>query len=122
MAGDDAPVVVDAGTKLSAVNAAQLRAAVSGALDRRGTTIHLLLGAVTSYDAAGLGLLVGLRHRIDAADGHLVCVNPSPPVYSALRRLGLHRVLDIRLDVPEQPSSRSAMAPAAREAGRASGR
>ena len=90
---------VHAGTALTAATAADLRAAVADATGQGGT-IDLHLHAVTSYDAAGLGLLIGLRRRIDAAGGHLVCVNPSPALYGGIRRLGLHRVLDIRLDLP----------------------
>jgi anti-anti-sigma factor len=100
----DVPVVVHAGTELTAVTAADLRSAVADAL-RQGRTIHLQLGAVESYDAVGMGLLVGLRRRIKAAGGHLLCVNPSAALYAGIRKLGFHRVLDIRLDVPEQPSA-----------------
>ena len=31
-------------------------------------------------------------------------MNPSAAVYSGIRKLGFHRVLDIRLDLPEQAS------------------
>jgi anti-anti-sigma factor len=101
--GEDAYVVVDAGTDLSAAAAADLRSAVADAL-RRGTTIHLQLGSVESYDAVGMGLLVGLRRRVEAVGGHLLCLSPPPALYAGIRKLGFHRVLDIRLDVPEQPS------------------
>ena len=41
----------------------------------------------------------------------LICVNPSAAVYAGIQKLGFHRVLDIRLDLPEQssdtPASRS---------------
>jgi anti-anti-sigma factor len=113
MSGDESHVVVEAGTELTAATAAPLRAAVAEALGRGRTTVHLQLGDVVAYDAAGLGLLVGLRRRIEAADGRLICVNPSPPVLSGLRRLGFHRVLDIRLDLPEQ----SAVLPVVRPEG-----
>jgi len=103
--------VVDAGTELSAATAADLRSAVADAL-RQGRTIHLQLGSVVSYDAVGMGLLVGLRRRIDGAGGHLLCVNPSPTLYAGIRKLGFHRVLHIRLDVPEQPSRPPARRPA----------
>jgi anti-anti-sigma factor len=100
----DGPVIgVDAGTELTARTAAQLRTSVVDALTR-GRTIDFNLGSVHSYDAAGLGLLVGLKRLVEAADGHLVCVGPSANLYSAIRRLHLHRVLDIRLNVPEPRS------------------
>ena len=95
---------VDAGTELTAATAAQVRLVIADAL-QRGRTIDLYLESVISYDAAGLGLLVGLKRRIEAADGHLVCVNPSAPLYSGIRKLGLHRVLDIRLNLPEPRSA-----------------
>jgi anti-anti-sigma factor len=101
---EDTHVVIDVGTELSAATAADLRAAVAAGM-RKGRTIHLQLGSVVSYDAAGLGLLVGLRRRIEGAGGRLICVNPSAAVYAGLRKLGFDRVLDIRLDLPEQPSA-----------------
>jgi anti-anti-sigma factor len=100
MTGDVRWVGVDAGTALTAATAAEVRAVVTDAL-QGGRTIDLYLDSVMSYDAAGLGLLLGLKRRIEAADGHLVCVNPSPRLYYGIRKLGLHRVLDIRLDLPD---------------------
>ena len=99
MAVDGPVIAVDAGTELTARTAAHLRSSVADALTR-GQRIDLNLESVHSYDAAGLGLLVGLKRRIEAADGHLVCVGPSANLYSAVRRLHLHRVLDIRLECP----------------------
>jgi len=102
--------VLDAGTELSAATAGGLRSAVADAL-RQGRTIHLQLGSVVSYDAVGLGLLVGQRRRIEATGGHLLCVDPSPTLYAGIRKLGFHRVLDIRLDLSEQPADTSATRP-----------
>jgi len=51
-----AHAVVEAGPKLSAVDASPVRAAVADALQQDRTTIRLLLGDVTFYDAPGLGL------------------------------------------------------------------
>ena len=96
---DDSRIGVDVGTDLTAATAAQVRSVVAGAL-QPGRTIDLYLESVSSYDAAGLGLLLGLNRRIEAAEGRLVCVNPSPRLYSGIRKLGLHRVLDLRLDLP----------------------
>ena len=105
---------VDAGTDLTATTAAQVRVVIADAL-QRGRMIDLYLESVISYDAAGLGLLVDLTRRIEAADGHLVCVNPSAPLYSGIRRLGLHRVLDIRLTLPEPRSAAEQGVPSVRE-------
>jgi anti-anti-sigma factor len=109
--GPDVPVLVDAGTELSGATAADLRSAVADGL-RQGRMIHLMLGSVVSYDAVGMGLLVGLRRRIEGAGGHLLCVSPSPALYAGIRKLGFHRVLHIRLDLPEQPSGPPATRPA----------
>jgi anti-anti-sigma factor len=111
MTREDVPVVVDAGSDLSAATAADLRSAVADAL-RQGRTIHLMLDSVVSYDAVGMGLLVGLRRRIEATGGHLLCVSPSTALYSGIRKLGFHRVLHIRLDLPDQPSAQPATRPA----------
>ena len=103
MAADGPVIVVDAGPELTARTAAQLRSSVVDALTR-GRHIDFNLESVHSYDAAGLGLLVGLKRRVEAADGHVAFVGPSANLYSAIRRLHLHRVLDVRLDVPEPRS------------------
>lgn len=94
-------IAVDAGTDLTAATAAHVRSVVADAM-QHGVLIDLDLESVVSYDAAGLGLLIGLKRRLEAADGHLVCVNPSAPLLSGIRKLGLHRILDIRLDLPEK--------------------
>ena len=110
MTSEGATVVLDAGTELSAATAADLRSAVAEAL-RQAQTIHLQLGSVVSYDAVGMGLLVGLRRRIEATGGHMLCLNPSPVLYAGIRKLGFHRVLDIRLDLPDQHADTSATRP-----------
>jgi anti-anti-sigma factor len=98
---DEGPRIgVDAGTELTAATAAAVRSVVAEAM-QRGRMIDLHLESVNSYDVAGLGLLIGLKRRIESAAGHLVCVNPSAPLYSGIRKLGLHRVLDIRRDLPQ---------------------
>jgi len=90
MTDEDQRIAVDAGIELTAATAAQIRSVVVDAL-QRGRVIDLNLESVVSYDAAGLGLLLGLKRRTEAADGHLVCVNPAPRLYSGIRKLGLHR-------------------------------
>jgi anti-anti-sigma factor len=103
MTDERSRVGVDAGTELTAATAFAVRARVMDAM-HSGCIVDLRLNSVMSYDVAGLGLLIGLKRRIEAAEGHLVCVSPPAPLYSAIRKLGLHRVLDIRLDLPDQPS------------------
>lgn len=101
MTDEESVVGVDVGTDLTAATAADIRSVVVDAM-QLGRLIELYIQSVISYDAAGLGLLLGLHRRIEAADGHLVCVNPSAPLFSGIRRLGLHRILDIRVDLPQQ--------------------
>jgi anti-anti-sigma factor len=94
---------VDVGTELSAATAGRVRSLVAGAM-QPGGRLELHLESVVSYDAAGLGLLVGLKRRIEAAGGHLVCVDPSAQLYAGIRRLGLHHVLDIPVDLTDTAS------------------
>ena len=94
---------VDAGTDLSAATAADLRARVA-AVSTPATTITLCLDEVVTFDMAGLGLLLGLHRRVRSADGHLVFARPTPGLLSAIRRIGLHGVLDI----DTQPASNRA--------------
>ena len=93
MTDEESVVGVDVGTDLTAATAADIRSVVVDAM-QLGRLIELYVQSVISYDAAGLGLLLGLHRRIEAADGHLVCVNPSAPLFSGIRRLGLHRILE----------------------------
>ena len=103
MTDEESVVGVDLGPDLTAATAADIRSVVVEAM-QRGRLIDLYLQSVISYDAAGLGLLLGLHRRIESAGGHLICVNPSAPLYFGIRRLGLHRILDIRVDLPQQKS------------------
>jgi ABC-type transporter Mla MlaB component len=109
---------VDAGDELSAVTAAAIRASVSRVLDVRRSVgqptagnpfvdstavetseIRLLLDRVSRFDHSGLGLLVGLHRESRRAGVRLVFVNPPPLLLAAMRRIGLHRILTIELDV-----------------------
>ncbi len=115
---DGRRIGVDVGTELTAATAAQVRSVVADAM-QHGRMIDLYLESVSSYDAAGLGLLLGLKHRIEAEEGHLVCVNPPPRLHSGIRKLGLHLVLDIRLDLPTpRPAIERAQLPTAKKASR----
>jgi ABC-type transporter Mla MlaB component len=108
---------VNAGDELSAVTAAAIRARVRDVLDVQEplgppagsafadstavetAEIRLVLDRVSRFDLSGLGLLVGL-HRESRRDGvRLVIVDPPPPLLAAMRRIGLHRILTVELDV-----------------------
>ncbi len=86
------PVEVDAGPRLDSAEAVRLRRSVA-ALSSEHALVGLRVDRVVAFDAAGLGLLLGL-HRLARAKGSgLVVVGPRGRLLAALRRRGLHRVL-----------------------------
>ena len=109
---------VDAGDELSAATAAGIRVRVGALLDGRRDVgqavagnpfvesteletaeIRLVLDRVTRFDQSGLGLLVGLHREARSAGVRLVLVTPAALLFAAMRRLGLHRILTVELDV-----------------------
>jgi anti-anti-sigma regulatory factor len=96
--GAPVPRVIEAPPVLTSAHAVDLRRAVAAAAEGGGI-VELHLAGVRTFDLAGIGLLVGLHREARAAGGELVCVAPPARLYGALRRMGLHRVLRIRLDV-----------------------
>jgi len=96
--GAPVPHAIEAPALLTSAHAVELRRAVAAAAGEGGV-VELQLAGVRTFDLPGLGLLVGLHREARAAGGQLVCVAPPARLYGALRRMGLHRVLRIRLDV-----------------------
>lgn len=93
-------VEIDAGARLQSAEAAGLRNAVRH-LSAQHDLVTLRVDGVVAFDAAGIGLLLGL-HRLARSNGAgLVVAGPGPRLMAALRRRGLHRVLVVDQSVPE---------------------
>ena len=89
-------IELDAGSRLDPAEAVRLRRAVAQ-LSGRHTLVGLRVDQVVTFDAAGLGLLLGLHRLARAKGAGLLVVGPSPRLLTALRRRGLHRVLVIEM-------------------------
>lgn len=92
----DGLVEVDAGSRLDPAEAVRLRRAVAQ-LSGGHAMVGLRVDRVVTFDAAGLGLLLGLHRLARAKGAGLLVVGPSPRLLAALRRRGLHRVLVIEM-------------------------
>lgn len=92
----DGLVEVDAGSRLDPAEAVRLRRAVAQ-LSGGHAMVGLRVDRVVTFDAAGLGLLLGLHRLARAKGAGLLVVGPGPRLLAALRRRGLHRVLVIEM-------------------------
>jgi anti-anti-sigma factor len=94
------PAVVEVGPRLLASEAPRLRHLVRQ-VSAEHDLVELRVRQVQAFDAAGLGLLLGL-HRLARANGAaMVVVGPPPRLMTALRRRGLHKVLVVEVSLPE---------------------
>lgn len=93
-------VELGAGSRLDPAEAVRLRRAVA-ALSIDHALVGLRVDQVVTFDAAGLGLLLGLHRLARAKGAGLVVVGPSPRLLAALRRRGLHRVLVVEMIAAE---------------------
>ncbi|MFG2021722.1 STAS domain-containing protein [Actinomadura geliboluensis] len=87
---------------LDGAAAAALREHLIGALRHSGRLLILDLRAVTSADAAGLAVLIGIRRRAHGLGITLRLAAPGPQVAGLLRTSGLDRAL-IVLPAPGSP-------------------
>ncbi|MEU8118136.1 STAS domain-containing protein [Spirillospora sp. NPDC049024] len=78
---------------LDGAAAAALREHLIGALRPSGRLLILDLSAVTSADAAGLAVLIGIRRRAAGLGITLRLAAPGPQVAALLRATGLDRAL-----------------------------
>ena len=89
-------VELDAGPRLDPAEAVRLRRAVAQ-LSADHALVGLRVDRVVAFDAAGLGLLLGLHRLARAKGAGLLVVGPDARLLAALRRRGLHRVLVIEM-------------------------
>lgn len=71
----------------------QVRLALHDILDRGVGDLFVHLVQAEVYDAAGLGVIVGIHHRARRMERRLVLVDVSPRLDRLLRASRLHRVL-----------------------------
>jgi anti-anti-sigma factor len=91
---------IDAGSRLLASEAPRLRRAVRQ-LSTGHALVILRVDRVEVFDAAGIGLLLGLHRLARLSGAALMLGRPAPRLMTALRRRGLHRVLVVDDSVPE---------------------
>ena len=104
---------VDAGPELTAATAADVRAAVTEAIDGFHAPTHadagvvrVLVHDVVRHDVYGLGLLLGLYREARRVGVLLVYVDPSATLLASMRRHGLHKVLAVEVDLRAMGSPR----------------
>ena len=81
---------LDAGPRLDPAEAVRLRRAVAQ-LSSDHALVGLRVDRVVAFDAAGLGLLLGLHRLARAKGAGLLVVGPDARLLAALRRRGLIR-------------------------------
>jgi anti-anti-sigma factor len=87
---------IDVTGDLDLATAPALNAAIEETPHRAGQSVLLDLTMLTFCDAAGLDVLLDQHHRLGAAGGALVLLNPPPLTLRLLTVTGLDRHLDIR--------------------------
>ncbi|SFD50236.1 STAS domain-containing protein [Streptomyces aidingensis] len=91
--GDHAELVV--GGRLDVRNAADARMALHNALDAGQGDLVLDLGELDSWDATGLGVIMGAHRRAGRCGRRLVLREVPPQMRRVLVATRLHRILTI---------------------------
>ncbi|WP_030545722.1 STAS domain-containing protein [Streptomyces albus] len=91
--GDHAELVV--GGRLDVRSAADARAALHTAVDSGHGDLLLDLSELTSWDATGLGVIMGVHRRAGRAGRRLVLRRVPPQLQRVLVATRLHRILAI---------------------------
>ena len=81
--------------ELNVHTVADVRTALSGAIDDGVGDLVLHLGQAEIGDATGLGVIVGAHHRALRADRRLVLADASLRLERLMRATGLHRVIPL---------------------------
>ncbi|MBB2890279.1 STAS domain-containing protein [Flexivirga oryzae] len=81
--------------ELNVHTVADVRAALSGAIDDGVGDLVLHLGQAEIGDATGLGVIVGAHHRALRADRRLVLADASLRLERLMRATGLHRIIPL---------------------------
>lgn len=81
--------------ELVAANAAQVRDEIRAALPPACTCLDLDLSTLTFLDSSGLGALISLHKTLQARNGRMRLLQPTPNVRQILELTQLHRVFEI---------------------------
>lgn len=112
--GDHAELVV--GGRLDVRSAADARTALHTAVDSGGGDLVLDLAGLDSWDATGLGVIMGAHRRAGRCGRRLVLRDVPPQMQRLLVATRLHRILAIEETAGQGSTQAPAPAPAAREA------
>lgn len=81
--------------ELTAVNHAEVQAAIAQQLGPGITAVHIDLGMTRFIDSSGLGALVTLQRTLTARGGKLRLANPQSAVLRLLELTQMQRVIEI---------------------------
>jgi anti-anti-sigma regulatory factor len=110
-AEDDHPFDPTGPTRLTVSEAATVRADVL-TVALPGSTVALPLASVRDVDTCGLGLLLDLHRTLRTRGARFVCLDPSPSLLTAMRRLGIHRIVAIERGIPPDDCGQPGHSPA----------
>jgi anti-anti-sigma factor len=89
-------VEVVLGAELVAARTVEIRAVVDRVLQAAPAVLQLRLDEVQRFDAAGVGLLLGVHQRARQQGVGLVCARPPRQLVAVLQRTRLDRVLTVQ--------------------------
>src|SRR5258708_34817047 len=102
---DNSVVIVDVDGETDLFTAALLRDRLLALVGEGHTRLVVNLGSVSFIDSTGLGVLVGVWHRLSPADGVLALAAPSAQVRALLEATGLSTPFPIYENTAEAGAS-----------------